>query len=781
MLELEAKTLARGHGEPSARLQEVNLKRAEVLLQLGRSTAAVTLLMQLPASLRRAELLERSGRSHRGHRGLSRRRRKRPRAAAGAQSPTRRGGWRRSTSTPDAQYWRGRSSPAWGWYATPPRPEAAQDWWQAAYRWETVQEPARAAEAYRKAGKTTDAARCFVTAGQPLQAARLLHPLRGPGDGGRPPRPDRGPRRRHRPLSRRQRRGPGRHDPAEDPRRRLRLRHRRPAAGARLVEAGRSGEALRFLGKAPAADPRRRGEDGTVLDRLYWEGRALEGLAQREPARKRYAKLLQLNPTYRDVAERIEPAGRPAGAGAGDHGSTLQARSLDGLAVGQRLANRYDILGETGRGGMGRVYRARDLDLGEPVAIKTLLTPAEGVAAAGDDEERLLREKLQICTVSHPNVVRVFDLGRFEGGIFITMELLEGQMLEELIVKDQPIALERIRFFLSEIAAGLQEAHSLGIVHRDLKPSNVMVTGRRLKILDFGIARMTGFDNRLTRTGFAFGSPMYMSPEQLLGQPLDGRSDLYALGILGYALIAGREPFADDNPAVLALMHLRDKVPDIRQFRSDLPNPLDRLHRPAAGQGARPPLRLRRGGPRRPAGASDRVSRHRTGRARKCTHGTRALNGPALHWSLFSGGDEMRAVFPKSMPKLMAGGLLLAGLAVPAVLAFPQYGQTQTPPGSCSHAVPREAEKQAGATEAKPAAEAPHPNKMRDLIKGRENEPAETVFKNIQTLEGSPPAASWMPWMASTASAPTARSATTRRTSRPTTRRRRRSRGKWCG
>ena len=574
VLELEAKTLSRGRGEPSARLQEVNLKRAEVLLQLGRSTAAVTLLMQLPASLRRAELLERSGRSTEAieaylgagesDRALLLARKSPDQARRVAQVHLHSG---RPVLAGEIFARLGMVREAAEAY------EAAQDWWQAAYRWETVQEPARAAEAYRKAGKTTDAARCFVTAGQPLQAAELyirsgdlataaaLHVQTGDLAGAIALYLD-----------------------ANDVDQAAMTLQKIPAdelgyvTGAlllapRLVEAGRSGEALRFLGKAPAADPRRRGEDGTVLDRLYWEGRALEGLAQREPARKRYAKLLQLNPTYRDVAERMsrldaQPAPVPETTV-----TPLQARSLDGLAVGQRLANRYDILGELGRGGMGRVYRARDLDLGEPVAIKTLLTPAEGAASAGDDEERLLRE-LQICRrVSHPNVVRVFDLGRFEGGIFITMELLEGQMLEELIVKDQPIALERIRFFLSEIAAGLQEAHSLGIVHRDLKPSNVMVTGRRLKILDFGIARMTGFDNRLTRTGFAFGSPMYMSPEQLLGQPLDGRSDLYALGILGYALIAGREPFADDNPAVLALMHLRDEVPDIRQFRPDLPNP----------------------------------------------------------------------------------------------------------------------------------------------------------------------------------------------------------------
>jgi hypothetical protein len=574
VLELEAKTLSRTRGEPSARLQEVNLKRAEVLLQLGRSTAAVTLLMQLPASLRRAELLERSGRSTEAieaylgagenDRALLLARKSPDQARRVAQVHLHSG---RPVLAGEIFARLGMVRDAAEAY------EAAQDWWQAAYRWETVQEPGRAAEAYRKAGKTTDAARCFLTAGQPLQAAELyirsgdlaaaaaLHVQTGDLAGAIALYLD-----------------------ANDVDQAAMTLQKIPAdelgyvTGAlllapRLVEAGRSGEALRFLGKAPAADPRRRGEDGTVLDRLYWEGRALEGLAQREPARKRYAKLLQLNPTYRDVAERMsrldtQPAPVPETTAV-----PLQARSLDGLAVGQRLANRYDILGELGRGGMGRVYRARDLDLGEPVAIKTLLTPAEGAGSASDDEERLLRE-LQICRrVSHPNVVRVFDLGRFEGGIFITMELLEGQMLEDAIVKDQPIPLERIRFYLSEIAAGLQEAHSLGIVHRDLKPSNVMVTGRRLKILDFGIARMTGFDNRLTRTGFAFGSPMYMSPEQLLGQPLDGRSDLYALGILAYALITGREPFTDDNPAVLALMHLRDEIPDIRQGRPDLPTP----------------------------------------------------------------------------------------------------------------------------------------------------------------------------------------------------------------
>ncbi|HEY4591117.1 MAG TPA: serine/threonine-protein kinase, partial [Thermoanaerobaculia bacterium] len=290
-----------------------------------------------------------------------------------------------------------------------------------------------------------------------------------------------------------------------------------------------------------------------------------EARDQAGPARERYEKILGITPSHRDVADRLGRLAPPAT-------TAMALPSIGGLAIGQRLANRYEILGELGKGGMGKVYKAKDLDLGEMVAIKTLLTPAEG--GTGADEERLLRE-VQICRrVSHPNVVRVFDLGRFDSGVFVTMELLEGQTLDNVISPFDTIPLSRARFFISEIAAGLQEAHALGIVHRDLKPSNVMVTEKRIKILDFGIARMSGgFDSRLTRTGFAFGSPMFMSPEQLMGEELDGRSDLYSLGIVAYTMIAGREPFVDENPAVLALRHLQEEPPDVRQLRPGLPEP----------------------------------------------------------------------------------------------------------------------------------------------------------------------------------------------------------------
>jgi tetratricopeptide (TPR) repeat protein len=237
-------------------------------------------------------------------------------------------------------------------------------------------------------------------------------------------------------------------------------------------------------------------------------------------------------------------------------------------AVGQILADRYEILAELGRGGMGRVYQAFDRELGEPVAIKTLLgQPEDG----SHDAERLLRE-IQICRkITHPNVVRVFDLGRFPGGIFLTMELLEGERLDHRLARQGPLPVALAQHFLCEIAAGLQEAHALGIVHRDLKPSNVFLTPLRLKILDFGIARQLDSDNRLTQTGFAVGSPAYMSPEQLQGIPLDGRSDLYALGVLAFTLFAGREPFAGATAAALAVQHLQQPPPDLRRVRPDLP------------------------------------------------------------------------------------------------------------------------------------------------------------------------------------------------------------------
>ena len=241
-----------------------------------------------------------------------------------------------------------------------------------------------------------------------------------------------------------------------------------------------------------------------------------------------------------------------------------------GLVAGQVVADRYEILGDLGSGGMSRVYRARDTVLEEEVAIKTVLSPALG--RSNEDEQRLLRE-VQICRrLSHPNIVRVHDIGRFPGGIFVTMELLEGESLEAALEAAKRMEARRVQGILLGIAAALGEAHRMSIVHRDLKPGNVIVHGEHVKVLDFGIARRNDGNTavNLTRTGEVIGSPLYMAPEQIQGKPLDGTCDLYALGVIAFTLLSGQEPFLGDNPTAIVLQHVNDAPPPISRFRPDL-------------------------------------------------------------------------------------------------------------------------------------------------------------------------------------------------------------------
>ncbi len=245
------------------------------------------------------------------------------------------------------------------------------------------------------------------------------------------------------------------------------------------------------------------------------------------------------------------------------------ALSSIGFVPGQVLSNRYEILGEIGRGGMSRVYKARDQDLGGEVAIKSVITPALGRT---EDEERLFREVQISRRITHSNVVRVHDMGRFPGGIFIIMELLEGPGLDEVISQEAPLELERTRNLVIEIASALGEAHRLQIVHRDLKPGNVILVGGRAKVLDFGIARMSDdSSNHLTRTGEVIGSPLYMAPEQIQGLELDGKCDLYALGVITYTLLSGKEPFVGSTPTAVVMKHLNEAPPDIQELRPGLP------------------------------------------------------------------------------------------------------------------------------------------------------------------------------------------------------------------
>lgn len=539
------------------RVERLKLRRSEILLKLGRADLASSVLSSLPPSPRAAELLELAGRHEDALQRYLDLGRVEEATALAARAPQRerlqarihlRGG--RPVEAGDLFALGGFAREAAEAY------EAGGEWSRAAYRWEAAREPRRAAQAYEKAGRLRDAARCFDAAGQPQLAAEVRK--KAASSGALPGRPN--------PASSQVQKA-RQHLVAGDTVKAAwiltRMLPEEPgfAEGAlllapMLLEARFCKEALDRLRLIPADS-----SPAILLERDYWEARCFEAQEQSAEAILAYNKVLERDIAFRDARQRSV---RLQNAG----GTPDAPASSGGLPVGSRLSGRYEILAEIGHGGMGRVYRALDHDLGEEVAIKTVLTASEG---GSGEEQRLLRE-IQICRrITHPNVVRVHDLGRFDRGLFVTMEYLDGTPLDKIIERESPLPFSRIRTLLTEAAAGLQEAHGLGIVHRDLKPGNFIVTANRLKILDFGIASMRGLGGRLTQVGMVLGSPMYMSPEQIRGREVDGRSDLYSLGLIAYAMVAGHEPFELNEPTVLVLQKLREDPPDIRTIRPDTP------------------------------------------------------------------------------------------------------------------------------------------------------------------------------------------------------------------
>lgn len=312
-------------------------------------------------------------------------------------------------------------------------------------------------------------------------------------------------------------------------------------------------------------------------ERSYWEARALEAAGRIEEAARAYEQVVAVNRGLRDVTARLRALRdrlTESGSSRSDTGaSTVRLERFDptaALAPGASLAGRYEVRREIGHGGMARVYEAYDRELRELVAIKTLLIAAGDAVA---DQERLLREVQISRRITHPNVVRVYDIGRFPGGIFVTMELLRGRTLDAIVKQDGPQSLAVARSLGVTISDALDAAHRLKVVHRDLKPGNVVVQDDgQTKILDFGIARADDHDVSLTGTGEVMGSPMYMAPEQLCGEPIDGRADLYALGVLLFTVVTGREPFQGKTASAIALKHLQEDPPDPQELRADLPD-----------------------------------------------------------------------------------------------------------------------------------------------------------------------------------------------------------------
>ena len=234
----------------------------------------------------------------------------------------------------------------------------------------------------------------------------------------------------------------------------------------------------------------------------------------------------------------------------------------------------YDIEGEIGRGGMAIVYGARDVRLRRRVAVKVL--PPE-LAYRADVKSRFLREAQMSAQLSHPNIVPIFSVDERDGIVFFVMGLVEGETLGQQLAREARPPIETIRRTLREVADALGFAHAHGVVHRDVKPDNILIdreSGRAM-VTDFGIARAAEGDSRLTVTGVAVGTPAYMSPEQALGErEVDGRSDIYSLGVVAYQALAGELPFKATNTPAMMMKHLSETPPPLMARRGDLPRAL---------------------------------------------------------------------------------------------------------------------------------------------------------------------------------------------------------------
>ncbi len=237
-------------------------------------------------------------------------------------------------------------------------------------------------------------------------------------------------------------------------------------------------------------------------------------------------------------------------------------RGGDQSLVGEVIDGRYELLSVLGKGGMGVVYRARQKYLEREVALKLL---RRDVSEEGQLVKRFLLEARAASTLTSPNTVTVHDFGVTpDGRMYFTMELLPGESLADRLDREGSVPWPEAAEILMQTCTSLVEAHGRGIYHRDIKPDNLFLTrtgegGMRVKVLDFGIAKLATAKQSMTQTGMLFGTPHYLSPEQARGEAIDGRSDLYSLGVVGYAMLAGIPPLNGDTAVQTVMLHLTER------------------------------------------------------------------------------------------------------------------------------------------------------------------------------------------------------------------------------
>lgn len=241
---------------------------------------------------------------------------------------------------------------------------------------------------------------------------------------------------------------------------------------------------------------------------------------------------------------------------------------------------RYEILSELGKGAMGIVYLAKDPSIGRLVALKTIRTapPGEDDSESREFRQRFTREAQTAGILSHPNIVTIYDVGEdVESAVsFIAMEYIEGKTLKSLLAEKTEFAPDQVADIVGQVAEALDYAHRKGIIHRDIKPANVMITtDGKVKITDFGIAKVAS--SNLTTTGQFLGTPNYMSPEQVTGAPVDGRSDVFSLGVVLYEMLAKRKPFTGENLTTISYKIVHENFQPLVDVSKNVPEEFDRI------------------------------------------------------------------------------------------------------------------------------------------------------------------------------------------------------------
>jgi serine/threonine protein kinase/formylglycine-generating enzyme required for sulfatase activity len=252
--------------------------------------------------------------------------------------------------------------------------------------------------------------------------------------------------------------------------------------------------------------------------------------------------------------------------------------------IGRTLDNRYQVISKIGEGGMGAIYKALHSEMGRTCAIKLMTAISSGNE---DAVARFKREAKMASRIDNPHAVIIYDFGVAEGGmLFLAMEFIDGKPLSRAMAEQRMLPIDRVVHITNQIAEGLSAAHALEIVHRDLKPDNIMITRKGndsdyVKVLDFGIAKTVADDGEgaenLTKTGFVLGTPVYMSPEQLLGEKLDPRSDIYSLAIIVYQMLGGQLPFTGDNPQSVMMKRITSNPVPLRSIAPSVSEAIEQV------------------------------------------------------------------------------------------------------------------------------------------------------------------------------------------------------------